>query len=61
MTITIAQYAIAFAVMTIGFLPIGYTALFTSHYLPLEDYICAMAGFILAVHITEWDYNKGEQ
>lgn len=53
------RYLLAFAVMLIGFLPMGYTATFTSDYLQLTDYLCAMAGFILAVHITEWDYNKG--
>lgn len=47
------RYAIAFTVMIIGFLPIGYTACFTSHFIPLEDYICAMLGFLLACHITE--------
>lgn len=48
------RYLIAFTVMFIGFLPMGYTALFTSHYIQLEDYIFATAGFILAVHITEY-------
>ena len=47
------RYLLAFTVMIIGFLPMGYTALLTSHYLTLTDYICATAGFILAVHITE--------
>ena len=51
--INTARYTIAFTVMIIGFLPIGYTACFTSNYIPLEDYICAMLGFLLAVHITE--------
>jgi cytochrome bd-type quinol oxidase subunit 2 len=47
------RYLIAFAVMLIGFLPMGYTACFTSNYIPLVDYLCAMLGFLLAVHITE--------
>lgn len=47
------RYAIAFMVMLLGFLPMCYTATFTSHYLRLTDYLCATAGFILAVHITE--------
>lgn len=47
------NYLLAFTVMAIGFLPMSYTALLTSHYLALTDYIFATAGFILAVHITE--------
>jgi hypothetical protein len=51
--ITIARYLIAFTVMLIGFLPMGYTALLTPDYLQLTDYLCAIIGFLLAVHITE--------
>ena len=44
---------LAFTVMLLGFLPMCYTATFTSHYLQLTDYIFATVGFLLAVHITE--------
>lgn len=47
------RYLLAFAVMLIGFLPMGYTALLTPNYLTLTDYIYATAGFLLAVHITK--------
>ena len=47
------RYLLAFTVMAIGFLPMFTTALLTSSYLTLTDYIFATAGFILAVHITE--------
>jgi len=47
------HYAIAFTVMLLGFLPMADTAFRTSEYIPLVDYIIAMAGFLLACHITE--------
>lgn len=47
------RYLLAFTVMAIGFLPMFTTALLTSSYLQLTDYIFATAGFILAVHINE--------
>lgn len=50
---TTARFTIALAVMLIGFLPMGYTALLTPDYLPITDYLCAIIGFLLAVHITE--------
>jgi hypothetical protein len=47
------RYLLAFVVMLLGFLPMAHTALRTSEYITLIDCICAMAGFLLAVHITE--------
>ena len=47
------RYLLAFTVMLAGFLPMFTTALLTSDYLRLTDYLCATAGFLLAVHITE--------
>ena len=47
------RYILAFTVMLIGFLPMFTTALLTSDYLTLTDYIYATAGFLLAVHINE--------
>ena len=47
------RYLLAIAVMFIGFLPMFTTALLTSDYLTLTDYICAISGFLLAVHINE--------
>ena len=47
------RYTLAFTVMLIGFLHMLATALLTSDYLQLTDYIWATAGFLLAVHITE--------
>ena len=47
------RYLLAFTVMFIGFLPMFTTALLTSDYLQITDYIYATAGFILAVHINE--------
>lgn len=47
------RYLLAFTVMLIGFLPMLATALLTSDYLQITDYIFATAGFLLAVHITE--------
>lgn len=47
------RYILAFTVMLIGFLPMFTTALLTSNYLQLTDYIFATVGFILAVHINE--------
>ena len=44
---------LALTVMLVGFLPMFTTALLTSSYLQLTDYLCATAGFLLAVHITE--------
>ena len=47
------RYLLAFAVMLIGFLPMFTTALLTSNYLQLTDYVCAVSGFLLACHTTE--------
>lgn len=47
------RYLLAFTVMLIGFLPMFTTALLTSDYLTLTDYIFATAGFLLACHINE--------
>lgn len=47
------RYLLAAIVLVIGFLPMFNTALLTSNYLQLTDYIYATAGFIIAVHITE--------
>ena len=47
------RYALAAIVLVIGFLPMADTAFKTSEYIPLVDYVVAMAGFLLACHITE--------
>lgn len=47
------RYLISAIVLVIGFLPMLATALLTSNYLQLTDYIFAISGFLLAVHITE--------
>lgn len=47
------RYFLAVLILTIGFLPMADTALLTSNYIPMVDYIVAMAGFLLACHITE--------
>lgn len=47
------RYTIAAIVLVIGFLPMFTTALLTSHYLTLTDYIFAISGFLLACHINE--------
>ena len=47
------RYLIAFAVLVIAFLPMADTAFCTSEYIPLVDYIVAVAGFMLACYITE--------
>lgn len=47
------RYLLALAVMLIGFLPMFTTALLTTNYLQLTDYIFAVSGFLFAVHITE--------
>lgn len=51
---------VAFTVMFIGFLPMFTTALLTSDYLQLTDYICAVVGYLLAVHITEAHITRKE-
>ena len=57
------RYAIAFTIMVIGFLPMADTAFRTSDYIPPVDYIVAMAGFLLACHITETrtNYNDNDR
>lgn len=47
------RYLLAAIVLVIGFLPMFTTALLTSNYLSLTDYICATVGFLLAAHINE--------
>ena len=52
------RYTIAAIVMLVGFLPMLHTALNTAGYITLFDYTCAVAGFFLAVHITEREQNR---
>lgn len=47
------SYLIAFTVMLAGFLPMFTTALLTSDYLQITDYLYATVGFLLACHINE--------
>lgn len=54
------RYTIAAIVMLVGFLPMADTAFQTSEYIPLVDYITAMAGFLLACHITEARTNAND-
>ena len=54
------RYLLAFTVMFIGFLPMFTTALLTSNYLQLTDYIFATVGFLLAVHINEAHITRKE-
>ncbi len=50
---TKTSYLFAFTVTAIGFLPMAHTALMTSGYITLVDYVCAAVGFLLAVHTIE--------
>lgn len=50
---TKTRYLLALTITAIGFLPMEHTALRTSEYIPLVDYVCAAVGFLLAVYITE--------
>lgn len=54
------RYLLAFTILAIGFLPMADTAFLTSDYIPPVDYIVAMAGFLLACHITETRTNANE-
>lgn len=54
------RYLLAVIISVIGFLPMADTAFRTSDYIPIVDYIVAMAGFLLACHITETSITSKE-